>query len=161
LDLGAIPDADRKALGTTLANKLDAVLRALHLDLTAIPDAWDAPRQSLGDDKLRVELIRQKDGTWRVGESTVAALPTLFDKLGRIVLARRTEDQHKGDWLFTTDTVRRTEAMFRTVAGRPIDPSLRDLDEVIKDPSSWEVPGIWLRLRLPAWARRPVGPLDA
>src|SRR5206468_4126396 len=81
LDLGAIPDADRKALGTTLANKLDAVLRALHLDLTAIPDAWDAPRQLLGDDKLRVELVRQKDGTWRVGESTVAALPTLFDKL--------------------------------------------------------------------------------
>src|SRR5205823_518179 len=60
LDLGAVPDEDRKALGATLANKLEAVLRALHLDLTAVPDAWDAPRQVLGDDRLKVELVRQK-----------------------------------------------------------------------------------------------------
>ena len=66
LDLGAIPDADRKALGATLANKLEAVLRALHLDLTAVPDAWDAPPQLLGDDRLKVQLVRQKDGSWRV-----------------------------------------------------------------------------------------------
>lgn len=253
LDLGAIPDADRKALGTTLANKLDAILRALRLDLTAVPDAWDAPAQLLGDDRLKVQLVRQKDGWWRVSESTVAALPALFEKLapkerggrersgqfesardttvtfltaihqsdfdlaakcldlsefvagaqadvgpvlayklkyvldrtgriyiqevpddpdgpryalyrgelGRVVLARRTEDPHKGQWLITADTVKRIEPMFRAVAGKPIDASVRELDEAVPEPGWWEVPGIWLRLRVPPLVRRPLGPLEA
>jgi MscS family membrane protein len=253
LDLGAIPDADRKALGATLANKLDAVLRALHLDLTAVPDAWDAPPQLLGDDRLKVQLVRQKDGSWRVSESTVAALPGLFEKLapkeragrersgqfesardttvtfmtaihqsdfdlaakcldlsefvagaqadvgpvlayklkyildrtgriyiqevpddpdgpryslyrgelGRIVLARRTEDPHKGQWLITTDTVKRIEPMFRAVAGRQIDASVRELDEEVPEPSLWDVPGVWLRVHMPPLLRRPLGPLAA
>jgi MscS family membrane protein len=51
--------------------------------------------------------------------------------------------------------------MFRAVADRPPDPSLHDIEEVVAGPRFWEVPGVWLRLHLPAWARRPVGPLDA
>src|SRR5262249_39756292 len=72
LDLGAVPDADRRALGARLAGKLEAVLRALHLDLAAVPDAWDAPPQVLGEARgLRVEIGRQKDGCWRVTEATL------------------------------------------------------------------------------------------
>src|SRR6185369_15317605 len=48
LDLGAIPDKDRRDLGATLAGKLEAILRALHLDLSAVPDSWDSPPYMLG-----------------------------------------------------------------------------------------------------------------
>src|SRR5262249_17846998 len=209
--------------------------------------------QLLGDDRLKVQLVRQKDGSWRVGESTVAALPALFEKLaakeragrersgqfesardttvtfltaihqsdfdlaakcldlsefvagaqadvgpvlaaklkyvldrtgriyiqevpddpdglryalyrgelGRIVLGRRVGEPRNGHWLFTPETVRRVEAMFRAVADRPPDPSLRDISEVLRGPEFWDVPGVWLRLRLPAWAQTRAGPLAA
>ncbi len=254
LDLGAIPDADRRALGATLAGKLDAVLRALRLDLTALPDAWDASPQILGESRgLRVELLRQKNGRWCVSDATVARIPELFEKLtpkeragrersgqfdsardttatflsalsqydltlaarcldlsdylpgastevgpvlayklkyvldrtgriyiqevpddpdgqrytlyrgelGRIVLARKADGARKGAWLFTPETVERIEPMFRAVAGRAPDPSLRDEPEVLAGPRWWEVPGVWLRLHLPPWAVNPVGPLAA
>ena len=38
LDLGGIPDKDRRSLGATLAGKLESVLRAQHVDLSAVPD---------------------------------------------------------------------------------------------------------------------------
>ncbi|MFL5328083.1 MAG: mechanosensitive ion channel family protein [Gemmataceae bacterium] len=251
LDLGAIPDKDRRGLGATLACKLDAVLRALRIDLSAVPDSWDAPPHLLGEARnMKVEMVRQKDGCWRFGEATVGRIPEFFDKLdakeragrervgqlesardttvtflaamnsgdldqaancldtheffpsseddlgrvlafklkyildrtgriyiqevpddpggpryalyrgelGRIVLAGRTTDPHKGTWLFTPDTVKKIEPMFRTVMRRPADPNMQD---TASTPSLWSVPGVWLRLRLPDWAQTKLGPLDA
>ena len=249
LDLGAIPDDDRRGLGTTLAGKLEAVLRALHLDLSAIPDSWDAQTTVLGDSRqMKVELVRQKDGCWRFSESTIGRVPEFFDKLdakeragrervgqldsardttvtfiasvnsgdldvaarcldtskyfpssqddlgrvlsyklkhvldrtgriyiqevpadpagpryalyrgelGRIVLAAHTAEPRKGDWLFTADTVNKVEAMFRTAMRRPAVAGVQESPP----PSMWDVPGIWLRLRLPDSAQKRLGPLD-
>jgi MscS family membrane protein len=253
LDLGAIPDKDRKGLGTTLAGKLEAVLRALRLDLSAVSEAWDAAPQVFGEARgLKVELARQKDGVWRFTEGTVARVPEMFDKLaakeradrersgqldsardttvtflgavnqsdlvtaarcldlgdyfpgaedevgtvlayklkyvldrtgriyiqevpddpdgpryalyrgelGRVVLAKRGSDPRKGAWLFTPETVRRIESMFRLAANRPPDSSLRDADRIAQGPEFWEAPGIWVRLRVPVWAQMKFGPLD-
>jgi MscS family membrane protein len=254
VDLGAIPDSDRRALGASLAGKLDSVLRALKIDIAAIPDTWDAPPQSLSDPRgLKVDLVRQKDGCWRVSDATVARLPEQFDKLsareradrertgqfesardtvvtfidamhhsdletaarcldlseyllgaqdeigqvlayklkfvldrtgrvyaqevpsdtdgphfsvyrgqlGRIVLGKRTDGPRLGAWLFTTDTVNHIERMFRTVSDHPPDASLSDVPEVHRPVEFLDVPGLWLRQRLPAAAQMRLGPLDA
>ncbi len=77
-------------------------------------------------------------------------------ELGRIVLVRRTEDPGKGQWLFANSTVSRIEPMFRALLKTPV----ADVDTPVEPPSFAEVPGIWLRLRLPEWAERHIGPLE-
>jgi MscS family membrane protein len=82
LDLESVPRADRAALGTKLASKLEAVLRKLPLDLHAIPDTWNAPPQVLGEAQgVRVEIARERDGCWRFSKATIGHLPEMFDKL--------------------------------------------------------------------------------
>src|SRR5207302_11162195 len=49
LDLENVPAADRSVLGGKLALKLEAVLRKVRLDLSAVPDDWNAGRQLLGE----------------------------------------------------------------------------------------------------------------
>ena len=52
------------------------------LDIAAVPDTWDAPPQSpQRRTRLKVDLVRQKDGCWQVSDTTVARLPEQFDKL--------------------------------------------------------------------------------
>src|SRR5207302_914229 len=43
LDLGDVPITDRASVGGKLASKLEAVLRKVPLDLSAVPDTWNAP----------------------------------------------------------------------------------------------------------------------
>src|SRR6185437_1395639 len=82
LDLDNVPLADRAALGGKLAAKLDAVLRKLTIDLRAMPDDWNAPPQILGEAQgIRVEIVRQHDGSWSFSEGTIARIPEMFDKL--------------------------------------------------------------------------------
>ena len=82
LDLDNVPLADRGPLGGKLAAKLEAVLRKLPIDLSAVPDDWNAPPQVLGEAQgMRVEILRQRDGCWRFSEATVAHIPEMFDKL--------------------------------------------------------------------------------
>jgi MscS family membrane protein len=254
MDLGAIPDADRRALGASLADRLDAVLRAVQLDIAAVPDTWDAATQTLGDGtRLKVELVREKDGCWRFSDNTIARLPEQFEKLnakergdrersgqyesardtivtfidathhgdfeqaatcldlsaylpgaqdeigrvlayklkyvldrtgrvyaqetpnaadgphytvyrgdlGRIVLGKKSDGARKDAWLFTADTVNHIERMFREVADRPPDASLAHIASVHKPPEFMEVPGLWLRHRLPPAAQMKLGPLEA
>lgn len=253
MDLGAIPDADRRAVGASLADKLDGVLRAVQIDIAAVPDSWDAAPVTLTDGtRLKVDLVREKDGCWRVSDTTIARLPEEFDKLtgkergdrersglfesardtivtfidathhgdlveaakcldlseylpgaqaeiggvlafklkyvldrtgrvypqevpsapdgqrftvyrgelGRIVLGRKGDGLRAGSWLFTSDTVDHIEAMYRAVADKPPDPSLAHIAAVHRPADFWEVPGIWLRHRLPAAAQMQLGPLD-
>lgn len=253
LDLGAIPDKDRRSVGTIIAQKLEAVLRAISLDLATVPDAWDAPAQTLGVSRgFKVELVRQSDGAWRISENAVAMAQEMFDKLdvrertdrervgqfdsardttvtflssaahgdmemaarcldlgdffpgaendlgpvlayklkyildragriyiqevpddaegprfalyrgdfGQVTLAHRATEPRKGSWLFTPETVKQIEPMFRKVLHRPVDPSLRDAPALEAGPKFLESPGVWLRRRLPEVAQRPFGPLD-
>ncbi|HEX4592537.1 MAG TPA: mechanosensitive ion channel domain-containing protein, partial [Gemmataceae bacterium] len=254
MDLGAIPDADRRALGATLAGKLDAVVRAVQLDIAAVPDTWDAPMQTLGDGtRLKVDLVRQKDGVWRFSDTTIARLPDQYEKLtakergdrervgqydsardtivtfidsthhgdfdqaaacldlsaylpgaqdeigrvlayklkfvldrtgrvyaqetpnasdgprytvyrgdvGRVVLAKKADGPRQNAWLFTADTVNQIEKMFRAVADRPPDSSLSHIPSIHRPPDFSDVPGLWLRHRLPPAGQTPLGPLEA
>lgn len=82
LDLDNVPLADRAALGGKLAMKLDAILRRLPLDLSSIPNDWNAGPQVLGEAQgVRVEIVRQRDGCWSFSEGTIARIPEMFGKL--------------------------------------------------------------------------------
>ena len=82
LDLSAIPQADRRTQGTRIAGKLDAALRKLPLDLSALPDDWNASPQVLGESQgVRIEIVRQRDGCWRFSSNTVSQAPAFFDRL--------------------------------------------------------------------------------
>jgi MscS family membrane protein len=82
MDLRNIPDADRAALGGKLAAKLQAVLRKVTIDLSSIPDDWNAPPQTLGETLgVRIEIIRKRDGCWCFSDATVAKLPETFEHL--------------------------------------------------------------------------------
>jgi MscS family membrane protein len=112
LDLDSVPLADRGPLGGKLATKLEAVLRKLQPDLSAVPDDWNAAPQILGEAQgVRVEILRQRDGCWRFSEATVGRVPEMFDKLA----GKARPDQGQGSQL---DSARDTIITFQTAAGR-------------------------------------------
>jgi MscS family membrane protein len=82
LDLRTLPQADMQVQGTKLACALEALLRKIHVDLSALPNDWNAPTQVLGERMgVRVEIVRQRDGCWRFGQDTVTQAPVLLDSL--------------------------------------------------------------------------------
>lgn len=82
MDLRNIPDADRAALGGKLAGKLQAVLRKVPIDLSLIPDDWNAPPQTLGESLgVHIDIVRKRDGAWTFSDATVSKLPEMFDHL--------------------------------------------------------------------------------
>jgi MscS family membrane protein len=82
LDLQAIPPADRRMQGAKVAIKLESILRRIRVELSALPDDWNAPGQVLGERAgVRVEIVRQRDGCWRFSRDTVAQAPAFFDKV--------------------------------------------------------------------------------
>jgi MscS family membrane protein len=82
LDLQGVAPEDRAVLGAKTAAKLDDVLRKVNVELSAIPDDWNAPAQVLGAAQgVRVEIIRQRDGCWRFSQATVTQAPAFFDKI--------------------------------------------------------------------------------
>ena len=250
LDLSGIPQADQNSQGTKLACKLEALLRKTRIDLSSLPDDWNAPMQVLGENQgVRVEIVRQRDGCWRFSQSTVTQTPAFFDRLtakdkaepdrlaglasardtmsaflravrrgeyeqaaecldlsrfrpgtqdgvgpmlafklkyaidrigrvyiqevpdaaegpryvfyrgelGRIVIARKLNGPRKGSWLFTPETVRVIEPMFRAVIKQPVSRRQR------RRPGPTRVlatPGLWVRFRVPDVLRTVVARLQ-
>jgi MscS family membrane protein len=112
LDLDNVPLADRAALGGKLAIKLDAILRRLPLDLSTIPNDWNAPMQILGEAQgVRVEIVRQHDGSWSFSEATVARIPEMFDSLAGKIRS----EQGRGTHL---DSARDTMMTFQSAVRR-------------------------------------------
>jgi MscS family membrane protein len=139
LNLDDVPPADRGTLGGKLAVKLEAVLRKLQIDLSAVPDDWNAPPQFLGEtEAARVEILRQRDGGWRFSAATVARIPELYDKL-----AGKARSDQGGSHL---DSARDTFITFQAAAGS------RDFDEAADCLNLTE---------LPASAREELGPVLA
>ncbi len=126
LDLSEIHPAAQSDLGPVLAFKLKYVIDRFigRIYLQELPDDAEGPRY----------VCHRSDQ-------------------GRIVIARKAEGPRKGEWLFTADTVARVERMFRRSLHRPPDDSLEGMQGIVFEPSFWETPGIWLRLRLPGWAQ--------
>jgi MscS family membrane protein len=115
LDLDAMPAADRPVAGVKLAGKLDAVLRKLAIDLSAVSDSWNAPPEVLGKGQgLRVELVRRRDGTWRFSRATVEQIPHLFDKLGA-------QERADGSRIGHLETARDTMVSFLSAVNRHED----------------------------------------
>src|SRR5262249_33783454 len=80
-------------------------------------------------------------------------------ELGRIAVDRRVNDPDKGLWQFTPETVKQIERMFLAVSGRPVDESQQDNSQALAAPRFQDAPGVWLRLKLPAWAQARLGAL--
>jgi MscS family membrane protein len=112
LDLDNLAPADRGPLGGKLAAKLEAVLRKLPIDLSAVSDDWNAPPVVLGDAQgVRVEIVRQRDGCWRFNEATVAHVPEMFDKLAGKVRTESGRGLH-------LDSARDTLVSFQTAVAQ-------------------------------------------
>jgi MscS family membrane protein len=132
LDLAAVHPSAQGEAGSTLAFKLRYVIdRIGTVYPQEIPDEPEGPR-----------YVFYSDDT------------------GRIVIARQTHGPQQGKWLFTAETVERIEPMFVAALGKPVDDSVGGGKGAIREPSVWETPGIWLRARLPNWARMPAGSLE-
>lgn len=113
LDLSHLPAEDMATLGPKLAVMLEAVLRKIHPDLSALPDTWSAGPQVLnGPEGLRVEATRQADGAWRFNAETVARVPALYASLG----GRDKAQQERGHGLGNPREALVT--FFRAVNGR-------------------------------------------
>lgn len=252
MDLRSIPATDRVALGPKLAQKLEAVLRKVRLDLSAVPDDWNAAPYNVGDATTPIEIVRQYDGCWRFSDATVARAQAAFDQIaakersdkdrtyrlesardavvtflnavnasdyeqaancldlhwlptaardeigaslayklkysldrlgrlyvqeipdepngarfiayrgdfGRIVLSRKTDDPGKGTWLFTPDTVKQIDPIFRAVMRQTVEESIQSEKGVLRDASFYHAPGVWLRLKLPDFLQVRAGWLE-
>jgi MscS family membrane protein len=105
LDLRGIPQADVRVQGVKLAIKLEAVLRRIRVELSAVPDDWNAPPQVLGlGQGVRVELVRQRDG-WRFSQGTVSQAPAFVEKLS-------SKDKEEHDRASSLDSARDTMSTF-------------------------------------------------
>jgi MscS family membrane protein len=112
LDLDNVPLADRGPLGAKLAAKLEAVLRKLPIDLSTVPDDWNAPPQALGGKQgARVDILRQRDGRWCFSAATIARVPEMFDRLA----GKARPEQGRGSNL---DSARDLVMTFQDAAGR-------------------------------------------
>lgn len=132
LDLNDVHGSARGELGPVLAFKLKYVLdRVGRVYVQEIPEDPEGPR-----------------------------FVAYHGKIGRVVIARRTEDPGKGQWLFTPETVEQIEPMFRLVLQGKTDDGAELDEDRLQQASVWETPGIWLRLMLPAALRRPAGFMD-
>ncbi len=95
LDLQGLAPDDRRVQGTKIAGKLDAVLRKARVELSALPDDWNAPAQVLGEAQgVRVEIVRQRDGCWRFSQATVGQASAFFDKLTAQATGERERAAH-------------------------------------------------------------------
>lgn len=253
LDLRGIPTADRATLAPKLASKLETVLRKARIDLSAVPDDWNASPFVAGEaQNLRIEITRGVDGCWRFSDSTLNRVQSMFDQLaekyrsdrershqlesardtvatflgavannefenaatcldlhwlypatreeigpvlayklkyvldrlgrlyiqeipddptgprvviyrgeqGRIVLARRTEEPGKGNWLFTAETVKQIEPVFCNLIRQPVDESVEDEKSILRGTSLLTMPGIWVRLLVPDFLQKRMHPLE-
>jgi len=134
----------------------DLNLAANCLDLDDVPQSARAELGPLFAYKLKFVLDR-------IGRVAVEELPSDSDgpryyyyrgPMGRIDLARRSEEPRRGDWQFSRDTVARVETMFRDARDRPLAPDLAR-DKVRAVPTLRLVPALWIRGWLPASLQSP------
>src|SRR4029077_2046929 len=88
------------------------VLRKVRLDLSAVPDDWNAGRQILGEPQgIHIEILRHGGGCGRFSQATVAHIPEMFEKLA----GKASSDEGHGSHL---DSARDTIITFQSLAGR-------------------------------------------
>ncbi len=131
IDLNAIPVRARSDIGPMLARKLKFVIdRIGPVRLQEIPNEVEG---------LRYVFYR--------------------GPLGRISLEPAAAGQHKGDWLFTAETMGQIEPMFLAALERGADQAAARVAGSA-DPVTVASIGILLRQKLPRWLQAPVLGLD-
>ncbi len=124
LDLSELPSSVRDNLGPVLAFKLKYVIDHLeHVYLHEVPNETDGP------------------------------LFVLYrGPVGRIVLGPHDGPDGKV-WTFTSATVAQIEPMFNRVLGQLGDANRKKLRYTHREPEWFLEPGVWVRIRVPAWLR--------
>jgi MscS family membrane protein len=131
IDLSAIPVRARSDIGPMLARKLKFVIDQIGpVRLQEIPNEAEGPRYVF-----------------------------YRGPLGRISLEPRSAGDHKGDWLFTAETMAQIEPMFLAALERGADQSSARAG-VSSDPITVASIGILLRQKLPGWIQVPILGLD-
>jgi MscS family membrane protein len=155
-DFGSARDTVRTFV-TALKHK-NFKLAAQCLDLSELPHGAQEDVAAA----MAVKLMFVLD---RLGPFFIQEIPAERDgppfylyrgELGRIILARRTDDAHKGDWQFTAATVAQIDALFKAVIDRPRPTGLTDEVWQLGEPHFWDTPSVWLYYQLPRWLHRTV-----
>ncbi len=156
LDVSDIPIAARPSLVPRIAWKLRYLLDH---ELPTNPNS-----QTTGNRRMSIiQLIsNQPDGRrWA---------PFRDDKGEIVRLSRMTEGPNKDKWLFSADSLPRTERLFRKVIGndvlgdiqntypREVNPKDRVAYWFRDGPDFWECPSVWVHLRMsPFWRTMTLG----
>jgi MscS family membrane protein len=147
-------------LSATRANELDRAAKCLDLS-----DINVSAQEDLGP-VLAFKLKYILDRVSRIYVQEIPEDPegprfvAYHGKIGRVVIARKTDDPGKGQWLFTTETAEQIEPMFRQVLQGNVEGGAEVSKGRLQQASLWDTPGIWLRLHLPSFLRKPLGFLD-
>ncbi len=80
---------------------------------------------------------------------------------GTIELVRLPTGEHKGEWVFSRQTVRSIDHLYEHFEDRPYHEMLLTVSVDRLRPDPWRTPELWLRERLPAWAKTNLSPVAA
>ena len=123
LDLSALPAPAREAYGPELAIKVQEIADRLGVLLEQ-----DLPDQNTGEP---IQLIARREG--------------------RIGIERMGSGDRRGQWLFSSTTVRSVEPLYDIMANQPISEEARANGRTYLVPSFRKAPGLWVRHHLPRW----------
>ncbi len=130
LNLAEVPAAAREEVGEQLARKLcQIILRNRSVIYQDIPDSnYSEAYVWLSRPEGSIELVR---------------LPT---------------GEHKGDWVFSRQTIRSIDALYDEFEDQPYHAMLLSVSVDRLRPDLWRAPELWLRDRTPAWAKFNLSP---
>ena len=80
---------------------------------------------------------------------------------GSIELVRMPSGDHKGEWLFSRQTVRTIDRLYQQCEDKPYHEMLLSIPADRLRPDLWRAPELWLRERLPAWSKADLSPVAA
>ena len=132
-NLGDVPAAARQEVGEQLGRKLcQIIFRQRSVIFQDIPDSNYSDTYS-----------------W-------LSLPE-----GSIELVRMPVGDHKGEWLFSRQTVRSVDRLYQQCENKPYHEMLLSIPADRLRPDVWRAPELWLRERMPAWSKADLSPIAA
>jgi MscS family membrane protein len=131
LNLNEVPAAARQEVGQQLAHKLcQIILRHRSVIYQDLPDS------NYSD-----------------------AYVWLSQPEGSIELRRLPTGEHKGEWVFSRQTVRSIDRLYHSFENRPYHEMLLNVSADRLRPDPWRAPELWLRDHLPGWSKANLSPL--
>jgi MscS family membrane protein len=133
LNVNEIPAAARQEVGEQLAHKLcQIILRNRSVIYQDLPDS------NYSDNYVWLSLPE-----------------------GTIDLVRLPTGEHKGEWVFSRQTVRSIDRLYDHFERQPYHEMLLSVSADRLRPDIWRAPELWLRDRLPPWSKTDLSPTTA